>query len=116
MLIGILCGLAAGALWGLSFVVPKLVPSWGAMELTIARYIVYGAVSLAALLITERAALRRADARFWGSAILLGSLGYTIYYACVAVAVRLAGVPLTTLIIGTLPVTITLTARFAGDR
>jgi drug/metabolite transporter (DMT)-like permease len=116
MLIGILCGLAAGALRGLSFIVPKLVPGWGAIELTIARYVVYGAVSLVALLLTERAALRRADARFWLRAVILGSLGYTIYYACVAVAVRLADVSLTTLIIGTLPVTITLTARLVGDR
>lgn len=116
MLIGILCGLAAGALWGLSFIVPKLVPGWGAIELTIARYLVYGGVSLVALLATDRATLFRADARFWRRAVILGSLGYTIYYACVAVAVRLAGVSLTALIIGTLPVTITLTARLVGDR
>ncbi len=116
MLIGILCGLAAGALWGVTFIVPKLVPGWGATEITIARFLAYGAVSLIALLATDRAALRHANARFWGRAIVLGSLGYTIYYACVVVGVRLAGVSLTTLIIGTLPVTIALTGRLAGDK
>lgn len=115
MLIGILCGLAAGALWGVTFIVPKLLPGWGAIEITLARFIAYGAVSLIALLLTERAMLRRADARFWGRAVLMGSLGYTLYYACVVVGVRLSGVSLATLIIGTLPVTIALTGRLAGD-
>jgi drug/metabolite transporter (DMT)-like permease len=115
MFIGILCGLTAGALWGITFVVPKLVPGWGAIEITLARFLAYGAVSLVTLLLTERAALRQADARFWGRAILMGSLGYTLYYACVVLGVRFAGVSLPTLIIGTLPVTIALTGRLAGD-
>lgn len=115
MLIGILCGLAAGALWGITFIVPKLLPGWGAIEITLMRFIACGAVSFIAIVLTERATLRRADARFWGRAILMGSLGYTLYYACVVLGVRFAGVSLPTLIIGTLPVTIALTGRLAGD-
>ncbi len=40
---GIAAGLAAGALWGLVFVSPRMVSNFGGVEHTVGRFVVYGA-------------------------------------------------------------------------
>lgn len=42
--VGILCGMGAGALWGLVFLAPELVRAFGPLELTLGRYLSYGAM------------------------------------------------------------------------
>lgn len=116
MLTGCLAGLSACALWGFTFVLPHLVPGWGAADLTVWRYAAYGAASLALLLLKDRAGLRQAGLRSWLVAIGIGGGSCTVYYLFVVAAVDLAGVALTTLVIGTLPVTLALSGRLVGDR
>ena len=43
---GILAGLAAGALWGLSFVAPRMASGFAAMDVTAGRFITYGLIAL----------------------------------------------------------------------
>ncbi len=54
MLTGILAGLAAGALWGLVFVAPRMVPQFSAVEFTAGRYAAYGAVAALVMLLGLR--------------------------------------------------------------
>ena len=62
--IGVLCGLLAGAFWGMVFIAPKLLPVFSPWELAIGRYLAYGLVAcVAALPLMGRIArkLTRAD-------------------------------------------------------
>ena len=54
MFTGIAAGLAAGALWGLVFVAPRMVAEFGGINLTAGRFIVYGAASVVAMAMAGR--------------------------------------------------------------
>jgi EamA domain-containing membrane protein RarD len=45
MAVGVMCGLLAGALWGLIFLFPRLVPEFSAAEQMIGRYLAFGLMS-----------------------------------------------------------------------
>lgn len=90
MLLGILAGLATCALWGLSFVAPRAVEPFTALDLTIARYGIFGLVS-ALLMILPRFRPKGLSCGQWLRGMLLGGAGYIGYFIAVAHAVRLAG-------------------------
>lgn len=105
---GIACAAGAGALWGLVFLAPALARAFTPLEIAIGRYLAYGAI--AALLIAPRwpvvsALLTRRD---WQSLAWLGLMGNTAYYVLLSTAVQTGGIAMTTIVIGFLPVTITL--------
>ena len=54
MLTGILAGLAAGALWGLVFVAPRMVAGYTSVDLTAGRFVAYGVVAAALMLLVMR--------------------------------------------------------------
>ena len=54
MLTGILAGLAAGALWGLVFVAPRMTVGLSSVDLAAGRFVSYGAVAALVMLITWR--------------------------------------------------------------
>ncbi|OEO29890.1 multidrug DMT transporter permease [Devosia insulae DS-56] len=106
--LGLAFGVGAGALWGLVFLAPELVRSFSPLELAAGRYLAYGVVS--ALLILPRwrtlhAVLTRRD---WLSLFWLSLAGNTLYYILVASAVQLGSVAMASLVVGFLPVTVTL--------
>ncbi|MCA0400513.1 MAG: DMT family transporter [Proteobacteria bacterium] len=103
MLIGILAGLGAGALWGLTFIAPKLVEPFAPFDLALLRNLVFALVSLA-ILARYRAELRAIDRRGVVISLLLGLMGYSGYYLFVAYSVVLAGPAIAALVIGALPV------------
>lgn len=107
-LAGVLCGMGAGALWGLVFLAPELTRGFSPLQLTIGRYLCYGA--MAAVLIAPRwrtvfAALTR---REWLSLGWLALAGNTLYFVFLAAAVQSGGVAMTSLVIGFLPVAVTI--------
>lgn len=104
---GTAAGVLAGALWGLVFIAPRLTPDFSPLQISVARYLAYGLLALPLLMPMWRQllALGRAD---WMALVWLGLTGNVIYYVCLAVAVNLAGPAPTSLIIGLLPVVITL--------
>ncbi|MGL4242999.1 MAG: DMT family transporter [Beijerinckiaceae bacterium] len=104
MLTGILMGLAAGALWGLTFVAPRAVQPYGEIDLAILRYGVFGLTSLALMLVSRRFRPGRLTWRRMLLALWLGLSGFVIYYVCVAFSVSLAGPAIAPLVIGALPV------------
>lgn len=108
MAVGVMCGLLAGALWGLIFLFPRLVPEFSAAEQVAGRYLAFGLMSC---LLTWpvwrhlRQRLTRADIH---ALLKLSLVGNVLYFFFVALAVRWAGVAPASLIVGILPITITL--------
>jgi drug/metabolite transporter (DMT)-like permease len=112
---GIAAGLAAGALWGLVFVAPRMVGNFGMVDIAAARFVVFGLVS--ALALFGRPATRRwPTARQGGAALGLSVLGFTGYYVLLAFAIDFAGTAVPSLIIGTIPVWMMLLGRPVGLR
>lgn len=101
MLLGVLAGVAAGALWGLAFVAPLVAVPYTPFDLTVARYLVFGALSLALLAPGGFPALRRSDVALLAALGVCGNVGY---YFAVASAVPLTGAAVVALVIGCLPV------------
>jgi drug/metabolite transporter (DMT)-like permease len=112
--IGIAAALAAGLMWGLVFVAPLLLPDYPATLLTFGRYLAFGLVTLP-IAWWQRAALQRLTRADWWMAIRLSLVGNIAYYLALSAAIQLAGAPLPTLIIGTLPVVIAVCSNL-GDR
>ncbi|MDB6000450.1 MAG: protein of unknown function transrane [Rhizobacter sp.] len=112
---GIAAGLAAGALWGLVFIAPRVVENYGGVELTAGRFAIYGAVAAFLMLATLRRhplpTLRQA-----GAAAALSVLGFTGYYLLLAFSIRDAGSEVPTLIIGTIPLAVMLLGKPHGLR
>jgi len=110
MLSGILAGLAAGALWGLVFVAPRMLPAHSPVDFTAARFVAYGALALlllAAGLRTKRLPTPRQALAALGMSVL----GFTGYYMLLVLAIRDAGVEMPALIIGTIPVWVMLLGK-----
>ena len=105
---GIFCGVGAGALWGVVFLTPEVAGAFTPLELTIGRYAAYGVIAL--VLIAPRWPRLRPllTGRDWLTLARLALLGNSLYYILLASAVQLGGVAMTSLVIGFLPVIITL--------
>ncbi len=105
---GVACGMGAGALWGLVFLAPELVPQFSPLQQTIGRYLAYGLI--AALLIAPRWRLiaPHIGRREWLALGWLALTGNTLYYILLATAVQMGGIAMTSLIVGLIPVTVTI--------
>lgn len=115
MLAGVAFALAAGVMWGLVFVGPLLLPEYPAALQAFGRYLAFGliAVPLAWLDRSELVRMTRAD---WIEALKLAAIGNVLYYLCLASAIQRAGGPLPTMIIGTLPVVISIAANLMNHQ
>lgn len=107
-LTGIACGMGAGALWGLVFLAPELARAFPPITLTVGRYLAYGLIS--AVLIGPRlgALLPEIGRREWLALAWLSLTGNTLYYILLSKAVQTGGIAMTSLVIGFLPVAVTL--------
>jgi drug/metabolite transporter (DMT)-like permease len=109
---GILAGLAAGALWGLVFVAPRMVPGISGVDFTAGRFVSYGILAFALILLTRNKQWPTwAQAR---SAVLLSFLGFTGYYLLLVYGIRDAGTEVPSLIIGTIPLWMMILGKPAG--
>ena len=112
---GTLFALAAGLMWGLVFVGPLLLPEYPAALHTFGRYLAFGLIALP-LAFFDRRTLKALTRDDWIEALKLALVGNVVYYLFLASAIQRAGGPLPTMIIGTLPVVIAVTANLAGPR
>jgi drug/metabolite transporter (DMT)-like permease len=115
VLTGTLFALAAGLMWGLVFVAPLLLPEYPPALLSVGRYLAFGLIALP-LALLDRASLRELSRADWIEAAKLALVGNLVYYLCLAAAIQRAGGPLPTMIIGTLPVVIAITANLRDAR
>ncbi|OYQ39995.1 transporter [Rhodoferax sp. TH121] len=110
MLVGILAGLAAGALWGLVFVAPALAPGLTSVDLAAGRFASYGLTALLVMLLA-RGKRRWPTPSQWGAALGLSVLGFSGYYLLLVLSIRDAGIEVPTLIIGTIPIWVMLLGK-----
>jgi drug/metabolite transporter (DMT)-like permease len=105
---GVLSGAGAGALWGLVFLAPELASDFGPLLLTVGRYLAYGV--LAAILIAPRwtRVTGQLGRRDWLALGWLAVTGNTLYYLLLSAAVQMGGIAMTSLVIGFLPVAVTI--------
>lgn len=107
---GVVFALAAGLMWGLVFVSPLLLPEYPAALQAFGRYLAFGLIALP-LGWFDRSEISRLSRSDWGEALKLAAIGNLLYYLCLASAIQRAGAPLPTMIIGTLPVVLSITAN-----
>ena len=108
---GIVYAGMAGAVWGLVFLVPRLLPEFSPLLLSCGRFMVYGAVSLLLLLPNARRLLRQLTRRDVLTLIRFALLGNLVYYMLLAASVQWVGIAAASLIIGVLPLSITWLGR-----
>jgi drug/metabolite transporter (DMT)-like permease len=109
MISGVLYALLAGMMWGLIFVGPLIVPEYPAILQSTGRYLALGLIALPLAWLGR--ALAPAQPSGLGTALALTMMGNLIYYVCLASAIQRTGAPVSTMIIGTLPVVIPVFAN-----
>lgn len=107
---GTVYALIAGLMWGLVFIAPVLLPEYPAALQSVGRYLAFGLIALP-LAWFDRAELRRLARADWVEALKLSAIGNFLYYVCLAAAIQRAGAPVPTMLIGTLPVVIAISAN-----
>ncbi|RZA17689.1 MAG: DMT family transporter [Lysobacteraceae bacterium] len=105
---GIAFGAGAGACWGLVFIAPELASDFTALQLSAARYIGYGLLAAALIAPRWRRLAPQVHAAEWRALFGLSLLGNIFYYVLLAGAVQRGGVAMTSLVIGFLPVAVTV--------
>lgn len=110
MWVGAAYALVAGLTWGLVFVAPLLLPDYPAALLSTSRYLAFGLIAVP-LAWWDRHELSQLSRQDWMEAFRLSAVGNLAYYLFLSAAIQRAGGPLPTMIIGTLPVVIALTAK-----
>ena len=108
---GVAYGVMAGALWGMVFLVPRMLPDFSPLLLSAGRYMMYGLVSLAAALPMARSLANRLTRADLNALVKLALAGNLLYYILLTSAVHLIGIAPSSLIVGVLPVTVTLLGR-----
>jgi drug/metabolite transporter (DMT)-like permease len=112
MLIGFLCALGAGLMWGLVFVTPLMLSDYPGTVLSFGRYIGFGLIALLPAFF-DRARLAQLTRADWVACLKLSLVGNILYYAALATAIQLADAPLPTMMIGTLPVVISICSNWS---
>lgn len=115
MWVGVSAALGAGLLWGLIFIVPLVLGEYPGVVLAFGRYTAFGILALG-LAWVDRSVLVKLSRADWIEAAKLSLVGNIFYYATLASAIQLAGAPMPTLIIGTLPVVIAVSANLLDRR
>ena len=113
--LGVAAGLAAGALWGMVFVVPRMTPGMSSVDLTAGRFVSYGAMAALAMAFTWRKHRWPSPAQA-ASALGMSALGATGYYLLLALSISAVGSEVPTLIIGTIPIWVMLLGKPQGLR
>jgi drug/metabolite transporter (DMT)-like permease len=111
VLTGVLSGVIANLIWGLAFVIPVILPASEGVELALGRYLFFGVISLCIVIFTRGAGIRGLDRKVWLTALAFAFAGHLGYYFFLVEGVNHVGSPVTTVIIGTLPVTVAVSGN-----
>ena len=110
MWIGIFMGLAACALWGLTYIVPLILHEYDPLYITLSRAVVMGAVSLCGIIL-QRKALKDITAKDWRFAFVLTMIGNVIQCWALMKSVEYGGAVLAGMCFGLIPVLVALIAN-----
>ena len=106
--LGIGCGAIAGAFWGLVFLAPALARGFSPLQLAAGRYLAYGIVAGILIAPSWRRLARVLTRDEWRALAWLSFWGNILYFVLLARAVQAGGIAMTSLIVGLLPVTVTI--------
>lgn len=112
---GVFFGIFAGAMWGLVFLSPQITHQFTPLTQMVVRYLCYGLFAVVFSMRTIVPLVRELTGDDWRKLIVLSLQGNIVYYIFLAVGVKYAGIAPTALIIGVLPLTITLMGRNEHD-
>ncbi|HIU83968.1 MAG TPA: DMT family transporter [Candidatus Aphodousia gallistercoris] len=115
MFAGVLYGLSACALWGLTYLLPVLLPEYDALYIAIARAFVMGLVSLV-LIIVFFPKFRSITKQDWIFAVKLTLIGNLIQAWFLMLSVEYAGVPVAGICFGAVPVLVALISNERSRR
>jgi hypothetical protein len=102
---GIALMMATTSLWALAFIAPLAIPDASAIEIALGRFIVYGLISATAVSLRR---IVRLTLPILVQAVVFALTGNIVYYVLLVLGIQLAGATMAVLIIGMLPVTISL--------
>ena len=108
--VGIGNGVMAGALWGVVFLAPAVLLAFDALQLSAGRYLIYGLVALVLLAPRWKRLAPRLGMAEWRGLVWLSLAGNLVYFLLLATAVQWAGGAAASLIVGLIPVVVTLVA------
>lgn len=106
--VGVANGIAAGALWGVVFLAPAMLSQFSAVQLSAGRYLVYGLIAVVLLAPRWRQLRTRIGLAEWRGLLWLSLAGNLVYFVLLATAVQWAGGAAASLIVGLIPVVVTL--------
>jgi drug/metabolite transporter (DMT)-like permease len=98
----------AGALWGLVFLAPEVARGFTPLQLSAGRYLAYGLVALALVAPSARRLAATLTWAEWRALAWLSLWGNILYFVLLAQAVQIGGIAMTSLIVGMLPVAVTV--------
>ncbi len=110
--LGIACGAAAGAVWGIVFIAPSFTRDFTPFQLAVARYITYGLISALLIAPRWRAIVATLGFQEWRALTWMSFVGNIVYFFLLGTGVQLGGVAMTSVVIGFLPVTVTVITSF----
>ena len=115
MFIGVMYGLGACALWGLTYLLPVLLPQYDSIYIAISRALVMGLVSLVLILIfiDKFRQLTKSD---WIFSVKLTLIGNLIQAWFLMMSVQYAGVPVAGICFGAVPVLVALISNERARR
>ena len=105
------CGVTAGLVWGLAFLIPVLLGGWDPVVVTVGRYLAYGLLSVVLFAAGGRR-VRQLARQHWRLALAFAVAGNVGYYLLLVVGIRAAGAPLTDMVIGAIPVVVAVTGNW----
>ena len=108
---GVACAAVAGACWGSMLLVPALLPDFNPLAITSARFMLYGLMSLFILAPMARRLWPRVTRSDLAALMYLGLTGSILYLVLRATGVQWAGMAITTLIIGMVPLAMPIMNR-----
>lgn len=111
MLIGVLEGIAAGALWGLIYIAPLMLPEYSPVLIALSRFIMFGFVSLPFIWLYREDLKKFSRADTW-EAFRLPFFGNVIFYCLLTMCIRLAGAPLAGMFMAIIPVLVAIASNW----
>lgn len=112
-LYGILLMLITTGLWALAFIAPLALEDASSIEIALARFIVYGIISVCTFNLKRFVSL---PTRLLMRAIMYALAGNIVYYFLLVIGIQLSGATLAVLVIGMLPVTVSITGQFRENK
>jgi drug/metabolite transporter (DMT)-like permease len=106
--LGIGCGVIAGALWGVVFLAPQLAHQFAPLQLSAGRYLAYGIIAAVLIAPSWRRLARTLTWTEWKALAWLSLWGNILYFVLLASAIQTGGIATTSLIVGLLPVAVTI--------